>query len=137
MKEEEDTIFDKANDDLFENDLSTNFISRNTSDHSISGKSRFKSTSDMVDVATGQIINIEVKHFEMIIVANPRSGSRKGQVLLNKYQNKPGFYEFENGKNCNVEVMDVITQSNVIVSNLKDKIRSKTILINTIRQEMR
>ena len=137
MKEEEDTIFDNANDDLFENDLSTNFTSRNTSDHSISGKSRFKFTSDMVDVATGQNINKEVKHFEMIIVANPRSGSRKGQVLLNKYQNKPGFYEFENGKNCNVEVMDVITQSNVIVSNLKDKIRSKTILINTIRQEMR
>jgi len=63
----------------------------------------------MNDYGTCQTIGTEISHYEMIIVTNPRSGSRRGEVLLNKHKNRPGHYEYDNGKSCNVEVMDVIT----------------------------
>jgi hypothetical protein len=90
-----------------------------------------KSTDDFPGVEISDVISnhrdVEgVTHFQIMVIANPRSGNRKGQNLLNLYRDKPGHMEFQTGKTCDIAVYDVISQNKMIQDVLKIKIESKT-----------
>ncbi|CDW82778.1 guanylate-binding n-terminal domain containing protein [Stylonychia lemnae] len=59
----------------------------------------------------------ELLRYEVFIIANPRSGSRKGAQLLKNYGGKLLQMVF-NEKNANVQVFDVITQNQTNQSQL-------------------
>ncbi len=51
----------------------------------------------------------DASHYKIMVIVNPKSGSRKGENLLERYGDKPGYFEFENGKTCDISLFNIIS----------------------------
>lgn len=52
---------------------------------------------------------VPITHYKIMVIVNPKSGSQKGMNLLEAYGDKPGHFEFKNGKSCDISLYNVIS----------------------------
>jgi len=100
---------------------SSSRIIANTVKKSVKDEKSFE--AEEIGVANVEGACSEIHDYQIFIVANPKSGTKKGAHILKRYGGIPRKIQME--AKCLVQVFDVTTQIQAIVEALKNAIISK------------
>lgn len=78
---------------------------------------------------------VDVNHYEIMLVVNPSSGSERGRGLLQAYNNTQRNFYFRYGLSCNLSAYNVLEDGDLILKSLSRRIQSNTLNTQPFRQK--
>ena len=67
---------------------------------------------------------ITIKEYTIFLLANPRSGSQRARHFLRRYANLDNKYDTFGDTKCEIKVLDVINQRDLIAQELENAMKS-------------